>query len=341
MQYELRTQVIEPKRKTFDNLVARYGDRPASRYQEGSIDIQAKENFHYRPLWGPDKEIYDEAYSVLRLTDPYSFTDPRQYYYAPYVTSRAAMFDAFSATLDYLEERGMFDRLPEAWSELFQSVVLPLRHYESAAQMVSCDTARFGFGTTITQCAAYAAFDRVGNAQLISRVGISLGGGSAELLDAAKTCWLQDGGLQPLRKLAEELLVERDWGKSLVALDVADQLLYPLLYTHLDQAALNGGAGSYSLIAQHFSKWFKDQRRWLDALYRAWTSDPELGETNKALLAEIVESALAKAQGAAGVLATRADQLVATGCTSAVNESAANIREFFQTLGVPLKENQP
>ena len=341
MQYELRTQVIEPKRKTFDNLVARYGDRPASRYQEGSIDIQAKENFHYRPLWGPDKEIYDEAYSVLRLTDPYSFTDPRQYYYAPYVTSRAAMFDAFSATLDYLEERGMFDRLPEAWSELFQSVVLPLRHYESAAQMVSCDTARFGFGTTITQCAAYAAFDRVGNAQLISRVGISLGGGSAELLDAAKTCWLQDGGLQPLRKLAEELLVERDWGKSLVALDVADQLLYPLLYTHLDEAALNGGAGSYSLIAQHFSKWFKDQRRWLDALYRAWTSDPELGETNKALLAEIVESALAKAQGAAGVLATRADQLVATGCTSAVNESAANIREFFQTLGVPLKENQP
>ena len=341
MQYELRTQVIEPKRKTFDNLVARYGDRPASRYQEGSIDIQATENFHFRPLWAPDKEIYDETFSVLRLTDPYSFLDPRQYYYAPYVTSRAGMFDAFSATLDYLEERGMFDRLPQAWSELFQTVVLPLRHYESAAQMVSCDTARFGFGTTITQCAAYAAFDRVGNAQLISRVGISLGGGSADLLDAAKACWLDDGALQPMRRLAEELLVERDWGKSLVALDVADQLLYPLLYTHLDQAALNGGAGSYSLIAQHFSKWFKDQRRWLDALYRAWTSDPELGETNKALLAEIVESALAKAQGAAGALATRADQLVATGCTSAVNESAANIREFFQTLGVPLKENQP
>ena len=199
MQYELRTQVIEPKRKTFDNLVARYGDRPASRYEEGSIDIQAKENFHFRPLWAPDKEIYDETFSVMRLTDPYSFLDPRQYYYAPYVTSRASMFDAFSATLDYLEERGMFERLPEAWSELFQTVVLPLRHYESAAQMVSCDTARFGFGTTITQCAAYAAFDRVGNAQLISRVGLSLGGGSADLLATAKTCWMQDEALQPLR----------------------------------------------------------------------------------------------------------------------------------------------
>jgi phenol hydroxylase P1 protein len=340
VQYELRTQVIEPKRKTFDNLVARYGDRPASRYQEGSIDIQATENFHFRPLWAPDKEIYDETFSVLRLTDPYSFLDPRQYYYAPYVTSRASMFDAFSATLDYLEERGMFDRLPESWSELFQTVVLPLRHYESAAQMVSCDTARFGFGTTITQCAAYAAFDRVGNAQLISRVGISLGGGSADLLDTAKTCWLQDEALQPLRRLAEELLVERDWGTSLVALDVADQLLYPLLFTHLDEAALNGGAGSYSLIAQHLSKWFKDQRRWLDALYRAWTTDPELGETNKVLLAEIVESALARAEGAAGSLADRADRLVAVGCTAAVSESAADVREFFQALGVPLKEKQ-
>jgi len=340
VQYELRTQVIEPRRKTFDNLVARYGDRPASRYEEGSIDIQAKENFHFRPLWAPDKEIYDETFSVLRLTDPYSFLDPRQYYYAPYVTSRAAMFDAFSATLDYLEERGMFERLPQAWSELFQTVVLPLRHYESAAQMVSCDTARFGMGTTITQCAAYAAFDRVGNAQLISRVGISLGGGSADLLGVAKESWLEDASLQPLRRLAEELLVERDWGKSLVALDVADQLLYPLLFTHLDEVALNGGAGSYSLIAQHLSKWFKDQRRWLDALYRAWTSDPELGETNKALLAEIVEKALASAQAAADSVAVRADQLVATGSLSAVDESATTIREFFRALGVPMKENQ-
>jgi phenol hydroxylase P1 protein len=251
------------------------------------------------------------------------------------------MFDAFSATLDYLEERGMFERLPDSWAELFQSVVLPLRHYESAAQMVSCDTARFGFGTTITQCAAYAAFDRVGNAQLISRVGISLGGGSADLLDAAKTSWLQDESLQPLRRLAEELLVERDWGRTLVALDVADQLLYPLLFTHLDEVALNGGAGSYSLIAQHLSKWFKDQRRWLDALYRAWTTDPELGETNKALLAEIVETAIVGAQKAARSVAARADQLVAVGALTAVDESVANLREFFRALDVPVKEDQP
>jgi phenol hydroxylase P1 protein len=91
VQYELRTKVIEQRRRTFTNLIERYGDRPASRYQEGTIDLQAVENFHYRPLWAPDREIYDVGYSALRLADPYSFTDPRQLYYAPYVASRASM----------------------------------------------------------------------------------------------------------------------------------------------------------------------------------------------------------------------------------------------------------
>ena len=79
---------IEPERNTFTYLVERFGDRPASRYQEGSFDIQPTENFHYRPIWDPDHEIYDPDYTALKLTDPYSFTDPRQYYYAPYVASR-------------------------------------------------------------------------------------------------------------------------------------------------------------------------------------------------------------------------------------------------------------
>ena len=93
----------------------------------GSFDIQAKENLHYRPLWDLSKEIYDESFSVLRLTDPYSFTDPRQYYYAPYVTSRAGTSDAFGATLAYLESRDLLERLPAGWKDLLAQLVIPLR----------------------------------------------------------------------------------------------------------------------------------------------------------------------------------------------------------------------
>ena len=37
MQYELRYQVIEPKRQTYQNLIDRFGDQPASRYLEAKI----------------------------------------------------------------------------------------------------------------------------------------------------------------------------------------------------------------------------------------------------------------------------------------------------------------
>ena len=332
MQYELRTQVIEPPRTTFTHLVARYGERPASRYEEGSIDIQAKENFHYRPLWDPAHEIYDESFSAFRLTDPYSFTDPRQYYYAPYVTSRAAMADAVASTLDYLDSRDLLARLPQAWSAVLGELVVPLRHYESGAQMISCDIARFGFGTTITQCAAYAAFDRIGNAQALSRVGIALGGGTAELLGDAKTRWVDDESLQGLRRYVEELFLEKDWGKALIRLDVADRLVYALFYGHLDDAAIEAGAGSYSLVAQHLSSWFKDQRKWVDALYKAWVADPETGAANKELLAATSAEALDAALAAMAPVAARVDELVGAGAAESLESTATAVRDAVATL---------
>lgn len=338
MQFELRTQVIDPPRKTFQHLIDRYGDRPASRYEEATVDVQATTNFHYRPLWGPDKEIYDPDYSVLKLTDPYSFLDPRQFYYAPYVTSRADMHAAFGSTLDYLEKRGMFQRLPEAWAAFFQGVVLPLRHYEAAAQMISANAARFGWGTSTTQCFGYAAFDRIGNAQILSRAGISFGGGSAEPLALAKTSWIEDESLQALRRHVEQMLVERDWGIAMVTLDVTDQLLYTLLFRHLDDAALTGGAGSYSLVAQHLSSWFTDQRRWFDALYRAWVADPEIGAVNAEILGEAAGRALAAGAEALTPLAAGVDGLLNAGCAAALAGAAAEVRDRLSSFGITVKE---
>ena len=41
MQIDLRTVSIKPLRHTFDNIARRIGaDKPASRYQEGTLDMQ-------------------------------------------------------------------------------------------------------------------------------------------------------------------------------------------------------------------------------------------------------------------------------------------------------------
>lgn len=307
MQYELRYQVIEQKRQSYQNVIDRFGDQPASRYLEATLDVEPRENFHYRPTWAQDRELYDERFSALRLTDPYAYTDPRQYYYTPYVTNRAALHDEFGKTLAYLEERELLARMPDAWRAILASVVVPLRHYESGAQLVSVTGARFAYGTSLEQCCTFAAFDRIGNAQMLSRVGIALAVGTADVLTTAKQEWLDSDHLQPLRRLTEEIMIVEDWAEGLLAVDIIDSLIYPMLYTGLDDRALLEGAGAYSLFTQHLNTWFKDQRKWLDALITAWREDPENGEANQAHLARIDETWRPRAQEAVDALSAVID----------------------------------
>lgn len=307
MQYELRYNVIEPKRNTYQNVIDRLGDQPATRYQEATLDVEPRENFHYRPTWIQDRELYDPRYTVLQLTDPYSYADPRNFYYTPYVTNRAALHDEFGKTLNYLEGRDLLGRMPEPWRDLLATVVIPLRHYESGAQLVTVAGARFAYGTSLEQCCTFAAFDRIGNAQMLSRVGIALGAGAGGVLTTAKQDWLTGEHLQPLRKLVEEIMIVDDWAEGLLAIDHIDQLIYPLLYTGLDEQALLTGAGAYSLFAQHLSTWYADQRKWLDALITAWNTDPDHGTANTEHLARIATTWQPRAQEAVAALATKLD----------------------------------
>lgn len=311
MQFELRYQTIEPKRQTYQNIIERFGDEPATRYQEATLDIEPRENFHYRPTWTPDHELYDANYTALKLTDPYEFADPRQYYYTPYVTNRAALHDEFGKTLTYLESRELLAKLPEAWATVVADVVVPLRHYEAGAQLVSVAGSRFAYGTSLSQCASFAAFDRIGNAQMLSRIGIAAGAGTVDVLKGAKDKWMNADHLQPMRRLVEEIMIVDDWAEGLLAIDAIDKVLYPAVYSGLDERALLTGSGAYSLVAQYLTTWFADQRKWLDALIKTWRADAEHGEANAAILdridtewgaraAEAVEALTAVVDGAIG-----------------------------------------
>lgn len=334
MQIELRTQVIEPERKTFTNLVKRFGDRPASRYEEGSIDIQSVANFHYRPLWSADHELYDVDYTAFKLEDPYSFTDPRQLYYAPYVQSRAAMGEAFSKTVEYIESRDLLQKLPAGWDAVVGDVLVPLRHWEAGAQLVSIEGSRWAYGTTIDQCCLYASFDRIGNAQNLSRIGIVYGQGHDGALAAAKDRWLNDASLQGLRRLVEELLAGDDWAKKVLAVDLTDRLLYGLLFTQLDEAALTGGAGAYSLIAQHFASWFADQRRWIDKLVATWFADEANGAANKAAFDSVLAERWGQIVAAVTDVAAAVDARINVGAVDGVRANAAALAAELGAQGL-------
>lgn len=334
MQFELRQQVIEPLRQTFTPLVKRYGDRPATRYEEGSIGVQSTEHFHYRPLWDPQHDIYDADYSALKLTDPDNYTDPRQFYYTPYVINRAALHEAFGRNLTYVVDRGLLGKMPQGWQDLVAKTVLPLRYYESGAQLLNVEGGRYAYGTTVEQVFTYASFDRIGNAQILSRIGIALGENSDAVLATTKPAWMDDQGLQGLRRLIEELLVNPDWAVANVGLDLCDRLLLPLLTTHLDEAALLGGAGAYSLLIQQLGVWWADQRKWFDPLIKAWVTDPEHGKNNTEVLQACVKKIMPQAAAAVTDLAREMDALADTGAVAFVAATVDQVHETLRAMGI-------
>jgi phenol hydroxylase P1 protein len=76
--------------------------------------VQADANFHYRPTWDPEHEIFDPRRTKIVMKDWYAFKDPRQFYYGTYTMARARQQETAEANFDFVESRGLADVLPPA-----------------------------------------------------------------------------------------------------------------------------------------------------------------------------------------------------------------------------------
>lgn len=283
MQIDLRTVSIKPLRQTFDHVARRIGaDKPASRYQEGTLDVQANANFHYRPLWDPDHELFDVTRTKVKMADWYAFKDPRQLYYGTYTLARARMQETAEGDFDFVEERGLAAALPEASRKLALDVLLPLRHQEWGANMNNSYICAYGYGTAITQPCIYQAMDHLGIAQYLTRIGLLLEDETS--LDLAKEAWLKDAKWQDLRRYVEDSFVLKDWFELFVAQNlVLDGLLYPLVYQHIDNAISSQAGPTVSMLTRFQTEWFAETRKWVDASIK--TAAAESAE-NKTLISQ-------------------------------------------------------
>lgn len=288
MQIDIRTDSVNPVRHTFANIARRFGDKPASRYQEAMYDLQPTANFHYRPLWQPEFELYDARRTRVTMADWYALKDPRQLYYASYVNSRARQQEVMERNLEFAEKRGLIAMLPDEVKHILQVGVVPLRHVEWAANMNNAYITGFGFGTAITQACMYQTMDRLGMAQYLTRLGLLVGGKQA--VAAAKTAWLDEPLWQPLRQAVEDLLVRQDWFELFVGQNlILDGLLYPLVYQKLDQHLFHHHriGPAFSLVTEFMSSWYEDASRWVDAVVKTAAAD---NADNPAVLSEFAFS---------------------------------------------------
>ncbi|MGI9246571.1 MAG: aromatic/alkene monooxygenase hydroxylase subunit beta [Steroidobacteraceae bacterium] len=264
MQIDLKTVSIKPLRQTFDHIARRFGDKPASRYQEGTYDIQQTTIFHYRPFWDPERELFDAKRTQITMKDWYAFKDPRQYYYGAYTIARSRQQDAAESNFDMIEERGLTGMIPDDLRRIALEVLVPMRHVEWAGNMNNTYITAYGYGTAITQPCCYAAMDHLGVAQYLTRVGLELG--EPSVLDAAKHAWLEAPVWQELRRYVENSFVIKDWFELFVAQNlVLNGIVHPMLYDHLDTEFSTRGGTAISMMTRFMGEWYVETAKWVDS----------------------------------------------------------------------------
>lgn len=283
MQIDVRTVNIEPQRNTFDHLVRRFGDKPSSRYQEGSYDIQATENLHYKPTWDPDQDLYDPTITRIVMEDWYALKDPRQFYYSTYTLARARQQDTANDNFEFVEQKGLLAMLPEDLRDIAAAVLIPLRHVAWGANQNNTLVCGYGYGTVFTQPCIYHAMDNLGIAQYLSRIGLLLGG--EEALADGKRAWQEGAAWQPLRRLVEDTMVIRDPFEVFVAQNLAiDGLLYPLVYERIVDCEFSSkGASAIAMLTQFMTDWFSESSKWVDSVIKTASAE---SDANKQVLRE-------------------------------------------------------
>ena len=280
MTVDLQAREIQPLRNTFSH-VARYvgDDKPATRYQEATFGAQATSNFHYRPTWDPEYELFDASRSKVVLADWYSLKDPRQFYYGTWTMARARQQDAMESSYQFVESRDLINKMPDALREKVCQVLIPLRHVAWGGNMNNCMIAAYGYGTAFTAPASLHAMDELGVAQYITRLGLALD--EPSVLDAGKEAWLKAPQWQAMRHLVEDSFVVRDPFEIFVAQNLAiDGLLYPLIFGHFidDHVALNGGT-AVSMLSAFMVEWHEESNRWVDAVVKTAAAESEANKT--------------------------------------------------------------
>ena len=296
MTIDLQAREIQPLRHTYDH-VARYigGDKPASRYQEATLGAQPATNFHYRPTWDPEHELFDASRSAVVLADWYVLRDPRQFYYATWTTTRARQQDAMESNYQFVESRGLIAKLPDALRAEACDVLMPLRHVAWGANMNNCSICAYGWGTAFTAPAMFHALDHLGAAQYLTRLGLALD--EPGVLEAGRNAWVGDPRWQVLRRYVEDTFVLKDPFELFVAQNLAlDALLYPLIYGRFvdDSLSLRGGT-AVAMLTAFMPEWHDESARWIDAVLKIAAAE---SDANRQLISGWAKAWTDRAQAA-------------------------------------------
>lgn len=318
MSLEIKTSTLEPLRHTYAHIARRFGEKPATRYQEATYDVQAAANFQYRPLWNPEKTLNDKTYTKVTMEDWYALKDPRQFYYGAYVQNRAKLQESAESSYAFFEKRDLQANLSDEVKAKIILGLLPLRHVEQTANLNLMYGSAYGYGTTATQACLFGAMDRLGMAQYLSRIGLLLEGNDPALLQQAKEYWMSHPAWQKIRALCENLLIQKDWFELFIAQTlVLDTVMTVVHYQALDNWLVEHNGRDIAMLTEFMQDTFKDLGNWSDSVIKIVVAE---NEANKALCQEWLDTWRSKVLDAYQPLVAELFGDQAENVTSAIND---------------------
>lgn len=329
MNIDLQTRTITPLRTTYAHVTQYVGEgKTPSRYEEATMGAQPSANFHYRPTWDPEHELFDTKRTRVVMSDWYKLRDPRQFYYATWTMTRARQQDAMESNYQFVEQRRLIEKAPDTVLESACRVLMPLRHVAWGGNMNNAAICAYGYGTAFTAPAMMHGLDHLGAAQYLTRLGLALQG--PDTLEAGRQAWLQDPAWQPLRRYVEDTLVLQDPFELFIAQNVAlDGQLYPLMYSSFvdEHLAMQGGT-AVAMLTAFMVEWFEESSRWVDAVVKVAAAE---SQDNHNLIRTWVHDWSARAQAALAPVAALA---LAEAAPAALEDARAALDSRLQKAGV-------
>ena len=198
-------------RKTWVWLSGR--KRPPGEYEELSTGVQ----WYGDPVSRTDVSSWKPDSTVIKA-DWDTFRDPSGMYYRNYIVGQDSAERSLDAVFAVAKDADFVSGIPEAWRSDLVTLVGAMSHAEWGTAMAHQHVQRFSLSPTVACCSQLQVMDKLRSAERSLEWFDLLHPDGENLISEA---WMDSEAMQPLRKLLEEILIVKDWGEVIVAVNVA------------------------------------------------------------------------------------------------------------------------
>jgi toluene monooxygenase system protein E len=260
------------KRRTWSRYTER---RIPTEYEFVSHDL----HWHYKPGQTPWEMSPDHVWnrwyveyrndSPLQCTDWNRFRDPDALVYRTYVRMQGEAENYVDGLIDDHEARGTYGRLDADWLDALGRGYTPFRYVGHGLLMAAAYVMSLAPSSYISNAVGFQAADELRRVQRIAYQTrqLQLHHPAAGIGEKDRAKWETSPALQPLRREIEHLLVERDWGRSFVRLNLLVKPAVDAVFNlRLAEAASANGDELTAMLHRHLHLDSRRSRRWSIAL---------------------------------------------------------------------------